>query len=265
MLSIGEFARFAGVSVRMLRHYDALGLLQPASVDPVTGYRRYAPDQLVRANGLVALKGLGFSLDQVGTMLDRRLEPAALCELLATRREELQEQIAADQARLADVERRLRLMEGMPTMQELEFIEKELPALELTQLTGRSAYDEVATVIGPLFDSLVTRLTTAGVEIDQPAIAWYSADDEGLQMGAGFEVPRPDGLEVEVGQLPAVPRAVTTVYRGSMERIGEAWQALGAQVTSLGLEPIGPCREVYLQSPMDDADAWVTELQQPVS
>ena len=59
MVSIGEFARLVGVSVRMLRHYDRLGLLEPARVDEYTGYRSYSTAQLDRANRLVALKDAG--------------------------------------------------------------------------------------------------------------------------------------------------------------------------------------------------------------
>lgn len=50
MLSIGDFARLGQVSVRMLRHYDGIGLLRPARVDAATGYRRYAVDQIARLN-----------------------------------------------------------------------------------------------------------------------------------------------------------------------------------------------------------------------
>ncbi|GAA0489344.1 MerR family transcriptional regulator [Microbacterium aurantiacum] len=77
MLSIGEFARLAGVSVRMLRHYDRLGLLRPERVDLHSGYRRYAAAQLERANQLVALKDLGFTLEQVGVLLDDGVDAAA--------------------------------------------------------------------------------------------------------------------------------------------------------------------------------------------
>ena len=55
MFSIGDFARHGRVSVRMLRHYDAIGLLQPAHVDQVTGYRSYEARQLSRLNRIVAL------------------------------------------------------------------------------------------------------------------------------------------------------------------------------------------------------------------
>ncbi len=51
MLNIGDFASHGRVSVRMLRHYDAIGLLRPARVDPVTGYRSYEAGQLARLTG----------------------------------------------------------------------------------------------------------------------------------------------------------------------------------------------------------------------
>jgi DNA-binding transcriptional MerR regulator len=81
MFSIGDFARLGLVSVRMLRHYDAIGLLPPAHVDDVTGYRRYAADQLPRLNRIVALAKLGFTLKQVAELLDDAVSAEQLHEL----------------------------------------------------------------------------------------------------------------------------------------------------------------------------------------
>ncbi len=61
MFSIGDFAKHGRVSVRMLRHYDGIGLLRPAHVDPHSGYRSYTGEQLVRLNRVIALKELGFT------------------------------------------------------------------------------------------------------------------------------------------------------------------------------------------------------------
>jgi DNA-binding transcriptional MerR regulator len=69
MFSIGEFARLGTVSVRTLRHYDEIGLLRPARVDPETGYRGYSADQLGQLNRIIALKELGLSLAQVRRLL----------------------------------------------------------------------------------------------------------------------------------------------------------------------------------------------------
>ena len=70
MFSIGEFARLGAVSVRALRHYDEIGLLPPAEVDPVTGYRSYSAKQLRQLNRIVALKDLGLTLGQIRKLLD---------------------------------------------------------------------------------------------------------------------------------------------------------------------------------------------------
>src|SRR5687767_14802491 len=70
MLSIGDFARLGQVSPRMLRHYDQLGLLRPERVDYATGYRTYGVSQLVRLHHLLALRDLGFTLEQIGKLLD---------------------------------------------------------------------------------------------------------------------------------------------------------------------------------------------------
>jgi len=75
LLNIGEFARASRLSAKALRLYDELGLLPPAHVDPVTGYRFYALEQLERARLVLWLRQLGMPLAQIGTVCD--LAPAA--------------------------------------------------------------------------------------------------------------------------------------------------------------------------------------------
>ena len=69
MLSIGEFARLGRVSSRMLRHYDQLELLAPERIDAESGYRYYGVHQLGRLHRLLALRDLGFSLEQIRGLL----------------------------------------------------------------------------------------------------------------------------------------------------------------------------------------------------
>jgi DNA-binding transcriptional MerR regulator len=92
MFSIGEFARFAGVSVRTVRYYDEVGLLPPVAVDPATGYRSYGADQLARLHRIVALKELGLSLRQLQPLLDD-LDPTELRGMLQLRRAELEDRV----------------------------------------------------------------------------------------------------------------------------------------------------------------------------
>jgi DNA-binding transcriptional MerR regulator len=69
LLSIGRFARLAGLSVGALRHYDALGLLTPARVDEVTGYRSYRRDQVEAAQLVRRLRDVEMPLPEIRRLL----------------------------------------------------------------------------------------------------------------------------------------------------------------------------------------------------
>ncbi len=112
MFRIGEFSRLSRVSVKMLRHYDAIGLLPAAWVDPQTDYRYYSADQLPRLNRVLALKELGFSLEQIAYLLGAELSTGQMCRMLALRRSEIEQQMEAHQARLRLVDARLRQVEA---------------------------------------------------------------------------------------------------------------------------------------------------------
>src|SRR5437899_9646588 len=70
MLTIGEFSKLSSVPITALRYYDEMGLLKPSAVDPQTKYRCYSVDQLPRLNRILALKDLGFTLEQIAQVLD---------------------------------------------------------------------------------------------------------------------------------------------------------------------------------------------------
>lgn len=267
MFTIGELARLGNVSVRMLRHYDATGLLEPAHVDPFTGRRSYAPEQLARLNRLVALKDLGFSLDQVRTLLDDTLGADELRGMLRLRRAELVEQIAADRSRLDRVERRLRSIEKEHDMSKTTITS--LPTVRVAERCAEAdSLEAVASVVQPLFGELAEALAATGAELGSSAMAFYELRDDGtVGVHAAFGLPEGDdpGDGNVVTRLPEVERAVVTRHLGPLDDVAEAWQAVGAAIARDGLDPSGaPAREVYLHMPMDDPAAWVTELQWPV-
>ncbi len=73
MFRIGDFSKLGQVTVRTLRLYDELGLFKPARTDKFTDYRYYAIEQLPRLNRILALKDLGFSLEEISALLDRNV------------------------------------------------------------------------------------------------------------------------------------------------------------------------------------------------
>jgi DNA-binding transcriptional MerR regulator len=112
MFKIGDFSRLTRVTVKALRHYDRLGLLKPDHIDGTSGYRYYTAAQLPRLERLLALKDLGFSLEQVGRLLDADLSAAQLRQLMHQKGAEVRATIAAEQERLARIEARVRQLDA---------------------------------------------------------------------------------------------------------------------------------------------------------
>ena len=100
MFRIGEFSRLSRVSVRMLRHYDQLGLLKPSQTDRLTNYRYYSAEQLPRLNRILALQDLGFSLEQIRSMLEADLPVDEVRGMLRLKGAEVEQAIQAGQERL---------------------------------------------------------------------------------------------------------------------------------------------------------------------
>ncbi len=268
MFAIGDFARHGRVSVRMLRHYDAIGLLRPAHVDPATGYRYYTAAQLARLNRVIALKGLGLTLQQVQKIVDEKVTTEELRAMLRLRRAELEAAVAAQSARLAQVEARLRSIESEGHMPSDEVVLKSLPSVRVAELTGTApGFDAIGPVIQPLYGELFKRLEEAGIAPSGPGVAYYEdAPDGGILIHAGVEVSAPlredDGLRIL--NLPPIEQAATIVHRGSMATVLPTVQTLGRWIDANGYRSTGYPREINLECPADH-DAWVTELQEPVT
>jgi DNA-binding transcriptional MerR regulator len=82
MFKIGEFSTLARVSGHLLRHYDEVDLFKPAHVDPQTGYRYYAIEQLSELNRVLASRELGLTLDQIGQLLNENISPEEIQGML---------------------------------------------------------------------------------------------------------------------------------------------------------------------------------------
>jgi DNA-binding transcriptional MerR regulator len=266
MFGTGAFARIAGVSVRTLHHYDELGLLVPARVDDRTGYRWYEAGQLARLNRIVALRDLGFALQDLPPLLDEQVPVADLRRLLAERRAEAQARMASETARLARVEARLRQIETENQMADYDIIVKPLDALHVAVRGATAAgFDEQLGVILPrLYGELHARLGRIGVTPTGPDVALYEDSDneaEPIRVIAATPIaPDASVAGLDRRDLPAIPRALTTVYQGSMNQVEDAYLAMIRWADDAGERIIGYGREVYLEcdGPLDE---WVTELQ----
>lgn len=267
MFAIGDFARHGRVSVRMLRHYDAIGLLRPVHVDQATGYRSYEAAQLADLNRVVALKDLGFTLEQVRTMLTDGISLVEVRAMLALRRAELEANVAESAARLTQVESRLHSIElgdEVPAV-----VLKELPATRYVALAGVAddfRPEQIGPIIQPLCAELGQRLPAAtGVTPAGRLTCFYETSGDQVRLHAAVPAGVSSGGELNgltVLDTPTV-RAATLVHRGRIDEVLPAWQALARWIDDNGHRSSGPARELYLDCP-DDPTQWVTELQEPL-
>jgi DNA-binding transcriptional MerR regulator len=264
MFTIGDFAAFGQVSARMLRHYDALGLLRPAVVDDATGYRYYSADQFSRLNRIVALKDLGFSLQQVGEIVDVKLSAEELRGMLRLRQAQLEDELARSAARLTSVEARLRLIEREGHMPTDDVVLKRIAPIRVAELSAIApSYDgeDVGPVIQPLFGQLFDRLYAANVNPAGSPIAYYEdAADDTIRIHAAVPVDT-DPADLDVLELPELLEAATIVHQGDMTEADRSMQTLARWIEDNGYRSHGYAREVTLQFDPDNPKNWVHEFQ----
>ncbi len=271
MFSIGEFARHGRVSVRMLRHYDAIGLLRPASVDAATGYRFYQAGQLAELNRIIALKDLGFTLQQVQAILAEQVSAAELRGMLKLRRAEIHAQIEAETARLTRVETRLATIEDEARIPVDGVVIKRAGA---GPGGGAERHRGGVRAGGhlPGHPAAVPRPVAAdgrlGVSAAGPAIAYYEdtpAGDGAIVVHAAVPVVADSGGEhgFRVVDLAEVASAAAIIHHGSMDDVLATGQALARWIDASGYRSVGYAREITLEW-SEDPDQWVTELQQPI-
>src|SRR6266508_585330 len=181
MIRIGSFARIAQVSTRALRLYDKLGLLKPAVVDPDTDYRYYSIDQLPRLNRILALKDLGFSLEQIAGVLRGELSAEQLRGMLVLKR-----------------------------------IEPQWAAVVRGTIPD---YITSEPIFITLFEQLDAYLARHSVRQPGPRMALFydlGTRDHDIDVRAGVILPAPIPSDdrVEVYQLPAVKQMACVVHHG---------------------------------------------------
>lgn len=268
MFKIGEFSRLSQVTVKTLRHYDKLGLLKPAEVDRFTGYRYYSADQLPRLNRILALKGLGLSLEQIAQLLESDLPPAQIRGMLRLKQAEIQEQLQEEQAQLAQVEWRLRRIEQEESMPAQEVVLKNIPALQVVSVRDIvPTFGDTHQLYGELFAYLGQhRINPAG-----PPLAIYY-DEEYREQNVDVEVAvpvvgkAPTAARVTGQDLPPIEKMACIVHKGAYEAFDVTYGQLMAWIEANGYRMSGPIREIYVRGPESSTDpsTYVTEIQLPV-
>ena len=269
MIKIGDFARLGQVSVATLRHYDEVGLLKPATVERFTSYRYYSVAQLPRLNRILALKDLGFSLDQIGQVIDGGLTLDQLRGMLKLRHAEAERQLAEEQARLARIAARLRQIELEDSMPITEVVLKAIPAqLIAARRVTIPTNDQVPEYLNPAFGEVFEYAGKQGAKPTGPAFAvWHQApevlENEVAEAAVAIDKAIPASDRVTVYELPGA-QVASFVHHGPFEDFQQGHTVLFKWVEANGYRVVGPYREIYIQHNPDDFSESATEIQYPV-
>jgi DNA-binding transcriptional MerR regulator len=263
---IGTVARLGQVSVRTLRHYDDLGLLEPAHVDPATGYRYYTPDQVLRLHRILVLRDLGVPLSEIGRLIDDDVTVEQLRGILRLRQAEARAQLTTQTEQLTRVEIRLAQLEEGP-MTAYEVIVKRLePRRVVTVSKDLAGVDQISEACSRMYPQLHAALERHRVAFHGLSLALYEdTGDEDRPLRLTTALPVPDDVTIDTDgvatiELPAVERAATTVVRGAPDQFHEAFRALHEWIDRTGDRATPFDRELYIDCD-GPHDSWVTELQ----
>jgi DNA-binding transcriptional MerR regulator len=267
MLKIGEFARISQVSIKRLRHYDAIGLLRPLQIDPESGYRLYEIGQLAEIMRILALRDCGFALEEIAQLL-RTHDMKALESLLRQRVIAQQEIVTEEQSRLQRLLGRVEQLAGTELVPLYDVALKRSEPLTLVGLRRCVATTED---IGPFAWDVLQHFERLALTPVGPLIHLYfdaSAPDEGFDLFVGAPVAAlpSDISDLCCERLTAGQPVACVLYRGAYTGISGAYVALNHWLATSGYRRAGPCREIYHRSPLHTADsaAYLTEIQYPV-
>jgi DNA-binding transcriptional MerR regulator len=266
LLSIGDFSRMTHLSVKALRHYHDTGVLEPAVIDPATGYRSYATSQVPAAQVIRRLRDLNMPLDQIRTVLAAPDVGTRNSEI-ATHLERMERQLQQTQASVAGLRALLAGPAAQPAVQ-LRSI-PEVTALAVRDVV--SAADAQAWG-GQAYASLTTALDATGLAPAGSAgvlfpSAFFERELSELTLFIPVRGDRPERLDgpVRWGRIPAAEVAVM-VHEGAGDDVDRTYGALGTAVAERAIGVEGPIREYYLVgfAHTDDEREHRTEVCWPV-
>jgi DNA-binding transcriptional MerR regulator len=271
---ISDLARITRVSPRMLRHYDEIGLFKPNLVLE-NGYREYSVSQIPILNRILALKDLGFSLEQLTELLREDFALDRLRELLTLKRAELEARVLEEQERLERVEARLRTIELEDDMTDFDVTVKTLPAQLVASVRNGSLEKRTPDGlrdIGAYFETMRAYLEKHGLDANSVpnTLLWHGqnvTDGPEAELVVPLEHPIPESDQVCVLEMPEIRAAATLEFRGRYddEHMTGAFKALHHWVESNGYQTTGATRQVFLGGDgSGNPHRFLIELQVPI-
>jgi DNA-binding transcriptional MerR regulator/effector-binding domain-containing protein len=265
-LPIGDFSRATHMSIKTLRYYHRVGLLEPADVDQFTGHRRYTTHQIPTAQVIRRFRELDMPIDEIKSILAAP-DAGARNELIAAHLSRLEDSLTRTQDAVAALRD---LLDHPQDAARANISHRSVPATGAAAITAVVDNDELGPWYHGALGELHATVTAQALTASGAPGGIYAEDLFSHERGqATVFIPcagtvRPVG-RVEALTIPPAELAVI-VHNGPHDNIDRAYGALATHVTQHALAVEGPIREYYLSGHLDTPDkpAWRTEIGWPI-
>lgn len=264
MLQIGEFSKICQVSVKTLHHYDRIGLLVPAEVDRLTGYRYYRTEQIDRMNYIQRLKRYGFSLEEIQhliTVSDHKELAGALRQQKDRLKREQQERAII----LNELQTHISVFErtgDIMTYQKSYTVEiKNSPEMNVLAVRAMMGVDEFGKYYGTLFERVPKEhVTPTGLNGSKYYDEEFNHESSDVEVFIGIQ----EKDKADVVMEPC--ECAMTLHRGGYSTLSEAYGAVVSWIIENGYKMAGAPFELYIKTQFDSLspEDWETEVYFPV-
>lgn len=264
MYKISEFSKITSLSVKALRYYDEETILTPAWRDPETGYRYYSEEDFTKAQRILLLRSLDFSIAEIRDVLENCRDDSDLTCYLEEKRTRVENQILVEKALIKKMNLYIKPKDREEISMNYQIEVKDIPDVTVAAIRYRGKYDEVGKHIGKLYKAVKDQKAGAPIQCYH--------DEEYREADADLELCLPTKKlirhpDVEGKKLPAI-RAICITHVGSYSKLNLAYKAIFDYAREHSLTCVTPSREVYLKGPgmifKGNEDSYITEIIVPV-
>ncbi|MGX7025273.1 MerR family transcriptional regulator [Vagococcus hydrophili] len=262
-MKISHFSKLANTSVRMLRHYEDLGLITVSRSSENNNYREYSAEQLPRVNQIKSLQEMGFSLRMIKEILDNP-KTKTLETYFELQKDYLNEQLEKVSYQQSLLETVSDMITTNNDYLNYNVVLKELPERQIMSLRRTvSDYQEEQGLWQELYEEYLAQ----NVSFSEPPLGLtlyhneaYEEENIDLEIQSSVIGVYQDTATVTFKQVPKITVASTT-FQGSFEQMPLIMEALGRWIEVNQLEIAGPMINIYHVTAAQDPnpDNWLTE------
>jgi DNA-binding transcriptional MerR regulator len=264
MYKIGMFSKMNKITIKALRHYDEIGLLKPTHIEQFTGYRYYTSDQLPVLHKILALRDMGFTLEEIKLVQGGCSER----DLLQHKKFELMKKIAEETMRLSQVECYLA---GKQMDADYHIIIKELPEVIVASMRvimpNYAALFDIVPPMGEAMERLGCVCAVPEYCFNIYHDGEYKDQDIDVEICEAVTEKKQDTEMISFKVINRVEKAACVLHKGPYRDFVKAYNAVLRWVDENGYEIIDNARESYIDGAWnkDSEKDWLTEIQFPIA